>query len=81
MTMKIIKLKYEEILFLKSECSSGIINSYLRKGFFDEKSSSLILMLPTTELVIFEDELLQILADKGVDENGEINTIGKKLTI
>lgn len=77
--MKIIKLKKEETDFIELECKSDVLRSYLSKGFFDEKSSAIVLMLHLSDIEIFADELVSILMERGVDESGEINSFGKRV--
>lgn len=75
--MKVIKLKNGEVDFLKNECRSDVLDKYLSNNHYDEKSSSFLLMLNNEEIEIIADELLLILNEKGLNENGEINYLGK----
>ena len=73
-----IKLKEEEILFLKDLCSIDILSKYPAKSNYEIKSHSWILLLETTEMESITDELLDVLIGKGVT-NGEINFLGKRI--
>lgn len=77
--MKIIKLKPEDILLLKSDCKSELLNTFLLRGLLEEKSGSIILILPSSDIEIIEEELLKILMEKGTDVKGEINELGKQI--
>ena len=77
--MKLIKLKPLETDFLKKKCDSAILKKYLSDAHFDKKSSSLILMLSKNDLEVICDELSHFLMDRGIDENGEINALGKQI--
>jgi hypothetical protein len=77
--MKIIKLKTNELEFLKKECDSLILKKYISEGHTDEKSSSLILILSKNDLEVICDELSDFLMDRGIGEDGEINKLGKQI--
>lgn len=76
--MKIIKLKLDDINFVKENFPIDILNQYILNSHFEEKSNSWILLLGFKDMEIICDELLNILMAKGVT-NGEINNIGKRI--
>jgi len=77
--MKIIKLKPYETDFINKECDGVTLKKYLSDAHIEEKSSALILMLSKNDLEIICDELSDFLMERGIDENGEINALGKKI--
>ena len=77
--MKIVKLKDAEVKVLNNDCQSDILKKYLANGYFDSKSSSLVLMLNEEDLRVIDDELIALITEKGTDQDGEINSFGKIL--
>lgn len=73
-----IKLKQEDILFLKEVCDIDILTTYASKITYEKKSNSWILILETADMESITDELSETLIDKGIT-NGEINSLGKKI--
>jgi len=75
--MKVIKIKAEEIQFLR-ELNNSIISYYLDEAHLETKSSALILTLSKNDLEKICDELAYILTRDGIT-NSEINNFGKKI--
>ncbi len=76
--LKSIKLKEEDIFFLKKICDIDILQRYVPEIHFEEKSKSWILLLNSEELEFIGNEPDVVLMDKGIT-NGEINAVGKHI--
>ena len=71
-----IKLKEDEILFLKEQCNIDVLSKYASKSNYEKKSNSWVLFLETSDMEFITDELLDVLTEKGI-ANGELNYFGK----
>jgi hypothetical protein len=76
--IKIVKLKEEEIKFLKTECFIDILENYSTQTHYNSKSKSWTFLLNENELELISENLTLLLMNKGVT-NGEINAFGKKV--
>jgi len=75
--MKVIKVRSDEIQFLRT-LNSETISNYLNTAYFDTKSSGLILALENGDIEKIADVLSDILTEKGIT-NGEINDFGRRI--
>ncbi len=76
--IKIIKLREDEVMFLKEICNIDILAKFASKTNFEKKSNSWILLLEVEDMEFINDELLKSLTDSGLT-NDEVNSLGNKI--